>query len=331
MNFPSISFVIGVLNERERLPRVLESIARQDAYGGAVEVIVADGGSTDGTAEFARAQGCRVIDNPLGRCEPGIALGVSAAIGDVIVVMAADNPLFDAQFLQQIAKPFGDPSVAAAFPLVVSTDEDTATVRYLNCFTDPFNHFVYWNAASPLTFGYAYRKVIENDDYVVYDFTSGDPPLIAMAQGFAFRRGMRRPEGTEEDDVAPVEALIRSGGRVAFVPNARIEHHTVADYRDFIKKFEPRIAARLRNRNMAVWTRNDRHSQGRRLRRTLWPFYAISFVAPAAVAVFGLARDRRAEWLLHPFLSFGLALAFWRQALAIVFSSSKEAGVGRAH
>src|SRR5262245_45895955 len=61
---PHISLVIPAWNEAALLPRLLDTAdaARARYRGGAaaVEVIVADDGSTDPTPELARARGCRV-------------------------------------------------------------------------------------------------------------------------------------------------------------------------------------------------------------------------------------------------------------------------------
>jgi 4,4'-diaponeurosporenoate glycosyltransferase len=61
-----VSLVIPARNEASLLPRLLDTVdtarARYQAGPGAVEVIVADNGSTDRTAEIARNRGCRVVD-----------------------------------------------------------------------------------------------------------------------------------------------------------------------------------------------------------------------------------------------------------------------------
>ena len=61
---PRFSLVIPAFNERRLLPRLLDSVdAARAAYSRgaeAVEVIVADNASTDGTAELATRRGCRV-------------------------------------------------------------------------------------------------------------------------------------------------------------------------------------------------------------------------------------------------------------------------------
>jgi glycosyltransferase involved in cell wall biosynthesis len=326
----NVSFVIAVLNERERLPLVVESIHAQRGFEGRVEIIVADGGSTDGTREYAVESGCILVHNDVRRCEPGIALGMQAASGDVIFTMAADNPLYDENFLCEITAPFADPDVEAAVPAVVATYDDPWTVHYINAFTDPFNHFVYWNAASPLTYRWEYTPLRTVATYAVYDFRGAQPPLLALAQGFAVRRGFARLTGSEEDDIVPVEHLIDRGAHIAIVPGAKITHHTASGYGDFIRKFEGRIRDRFLDRSMPVWHREKGRSFGRRVRKAIWPFYALSFVAPIAVACYGLLRDRRVEWLLHPFLSFGLGLCVWKQYLLTRLTQLKGRRFGRA-
>jgi glycosyltransferase involved in cell wall biosynthesis len=62
---PAIALVIPAWNEAERLPALLASVAaaRAATAGGsdAIEVIVADNGSTDATAAIAAAAGCTVV------------------------------------------------------------------------------------------------------------------------------------------------------------------------------------------------------------------------------------------------------------------------------
>ncbi len=317
-----VSFVIGTLNEIGRLPRALESIRRQNYPHDLVEIIVADGGSNDGTVECARSHGCIVVDNPLRRCEPGIAIGYAAAGGDIAVVFAADNALHDAEFLNHIVRPFGDPRVYAAVPRLVSTADDCLTTRYLNDFTDPFNHFLYGNAASPVTFKRKYRVKHRGDGYVVYDFSAAEPPLVAMAQGVTIRTGLSRRSGTEEDDVAPISDLLTEGHDIAYVADALVEHHTVASLRDFVRKFGPRIGKRFSERDQPVWNRAQTWSSSRKLRAYLWPFYSISLVFPGVAAIYGAVRDGRPTWLYHPVVNFALGIEFWRQFFKWRFGTS---------
>ncbi|TDH59302.1 glycosyltransferase, partial [Dankookia rubra] len=59
---PSLAIVIPTLNAARGLGAVLAACAEA-----AAEVVVADGGSTDGTPALARAAGARVVAAPRGR------------------------------------------------------------------------------------------------------------------------------------------------------------------------------------------------------------------------------------------------------------------------
>ncbi|MGH9785107.1 MAG: glycosyltransferase, partial [Terriglobia bacterium] len=59
----TISIIIPALNEAETIGPTLESAAGAPA----TELIVADGGSTDATAEIARSCGAAVVSSPPGR------------------------------------------------------------------------------------------------------------------------------------------------------------------------------------------------------------------------------------------------------------------------
>lgn len=68
------------------MPRALESLTDPEILD---EVIVADGGSRDGTAAAARAAGARVVRAPRGRGTQ-LAAGAEAARGDWLLFMHAD-------------------------------------------------------------------------------------------------------------------------------------------------------------------------------------------------------------------------------------------------
>jgi rSAM/selenodomain-associated transferase 2 len=85
-----ISVIIPVLNERECLPENLAALKLQNWIH---EIIVVDGGSTDGTLALLRRQcDVKLIESPAGR---GIQLnaGARAATGDILVFLHADSSL----------------------------------------------------------------------------------------------------------------------------------------------------------------------------------------------------------------------------------------------
>lgn len=86
-----VSIIIPALNEAESIPSVLSAIPKDNP----VDIIVVDGGSTDGTPSIAAACGARVIQELRRGYGQACATGVCAAAGEILVFMdadGADNP-----------------------------------------------------------------------------------------------------------------------------------------------------------------------------------------------------------------------------------------------
>lgn len=85
-----LSIVMPVLNEAAEIKVALQALAPYRQRG--VEVVVVDGGSDDGTPDFARPLADRVIAAPRGRAAQMNA-GAAAARGDVLLFLHADTHL----------------------------------------------------------------------------------------------------------------------------------------------------------------------------------------------------------------------------------------------
>ena len=90
---PRVSVVVPCLNEAHELPQLLRVLASagERAPAIATEIIVADGGSADGTPELAaRVPGVRVVCSPAGRAQQ-LNRGARAAQGDILYFVHADS------------------------------------------------------------------------------------------------------------------------------------------------------------------------------------------------------------------------------------------------
>ena len=85
-----LSVVIPALNEAAGMAAALQALAPLVARG--IQVIVADGGSTDGTATRALAAGTQVVHAPRGRALQMNA-GAQQASGDLLLFLHADTRL----------------------------------------------------------------------------------------------------------------------------------------------------------------------------------------------------------------------------------------------
>jgi len=102
MSTPRISLVVPAYNEEHYLPRLLDTVdaarARFREGADAIEVIVADNGSTDRTAAIAAQRGCRVVS-----VEPrNIAAvrngGAAVARGEILCFTDADMRIHPESF-----------------------------------------------------------------------------------------------------------------------------------------------------------------------------------------------------------------------------------------
>jgi len=115
-NLPKISVLIPTLNSASVLEGCLQSIVQQDYPKEKIEVIVADGGSTDKTIEIAKKYGAKIFPNPLKTGEAGKAVALRQTQGELVALIDSDNILPNKNWLKRMVAPFEDPEVIGSEP-----------------------------------------------------------------------------------------------------------------------------------------------------------------------------------------------------------------------
>src|ERR1044071_991181 len=85
---PTISVIIPVANEAERLPQCLARV-----QGEPNEIIVVDAESDDGTRAVAEGFGCQLFSHPQRHRARQMNLGAAAARGHILLFLHADTLL----------------------------------------------------------------------------------------------------------------------------------------------------------------------------------------------------------------------------------------------
>jgi glycosyltransferase involved in cell wall biosynthesis len=83
----TITLLLPTLNEIEAVRVIVPQIRREWVD----EIIVVDGGSTDGTVEFAQANGLRVLPQSRRGYGEGMLQGMQAATGEIVVEFTPDG------------------------------------------------------------------------------------------------------------------------------------------------------------------------------------------------------------------------------------------------
>lgn len=306
----SFTFILPVLNAAgPSFERALTSIRDQDYPAELVELIVADGGSTDTTAADAERYGAVVIANPNRLAEWGVKEGMLVAKGEIAVVFAADNELVGRDWLQRVAALFAaDDRLFATYGRLVSGRDDPPLNKYIELIqSEPMNWFLNRNLE-----GYLAEHPPGSNGFAVFDI---DParPLIWGANGLALRREWALPPWKRAGYVADVDAFhmaVRAGHtHVAYAPRAYCYHHQVATLSDLRRKW-------LRNgKQHLVGQAGDRDLEwvlvpGFRRRALFWGVYSLIPVFSTADALRRAVRDRSIYWLYHPAATLLQALTY---------------------
>lgn len=139
-----LSFVIPVRNDAARLDRCLRSILAQPAAV-PFEIIVADNGSTDTSAQVARAAGAHVLSLPNRPVSEVRNVAAQSARGELLAFVDADHEL-GSGWMRAATGLFDTPSVWAGGANYHAPDDGTWVQRMYDCFRGHANgtHVVDW-------------------------------------------------------------------------------------------------------------------------------------------------------------------------------------------
>ncbi len=133
-----LSVIIPTLNEVKTLPHLIQSLSEQK--GIAFEVIVADGGSHDGTLQWCKQQPhplpLRAIKTPIGRARQ-MNMAVHNSHGEELLFLHADSVITDNNLLARAYahikqhRKHGQHNIAGHFPLkFIHTQSEPSSIYY---------------------------------------------------------------------------------------------------------------------------------------------------------------------------------------------------------
>jgi GT2 family glycosyltransferase len=238
---PTVSVVLPTLNERGFLRDCLDSLAAQD-YSQIVEILVVDGGSTDGTTELAERVGglVRVLPNPKMSAAAALNVGWRAADGDIIV-RADAHALYARDYVRRCVE------------VLVETGADNAGGAMRAVGTTVFGRAVAAVTSSPFGVGpgrFHYSQVREDVDTVYL--------------GCYRRTTLAALDGWDEDSLQWAAEdhelnfrLTRRGGRIVLDPEIRSWYFPRDSRRGLVRQYRNygigKVSTLVKHRTLPSW------------------------------------------------------------------------------
>ena len=251
----SLSIVTPTFNSIRTLQLYMDAIISQTYPHDKIEIVFADGGSSDGTIELIEnyKNTCdikiKLISNSLKTGEAGKAVGICQAQNEIICLLDSDNIIPDSNWLSRMIKPFEEDSIIASEPIEYTwRKEDSVINRYcaLIGMNDPLCMFTgNYDRKCLVTNKWTEveREEIDTGDYLSIKFHPTMIPTIG-ANGFFMRRKelVENFKGDYLFDIDVLWELMQKNPevRVAKVKTGII-HLFCPDVKTFIRKQNRRI------------------------------------------------------------------------------------------
>jgi rhamnosyltransferase len=218
-----VCFCIPTLNASGTWENFWEAIKVQTLQPS--EVLVIDSSSTDGTAEMAKRDGCRVISIPRTEFRHGGTRQLAAELAsgaDVLVYLTQDSILADANALARLIAAFEDASVGAAYGRQLPRPGANPIEAHARLFNYPPISAI---RSLENTAATGFKAIFFSNSFGAYRRTA-----LAQAGGFP-------SESNFGEDTVVAARLLQSGWRIAYVAEARVYHSHAYSCREEFQRY----------------------------------------------------------------------------------------------
>ncbi len=247
---PKVSVCMATLNAESVLDECLRRLFSQKYPREKIELVVADGGSTDKTREIIRKYSGRIYDNILKTGESGKALAVKNAQNELILILDSDNYLPDDEWLRKMVLPFEDEKIKLSEPISYTWRKEGGYIeRYcaLIGMNDPvclfLGNYDRWNFLTRKWTGIIHKET-DKGEYLEIKLTKDGIPTVG-ANGTIFRKdfllGMDIGDYLFDIDVIAKEISEKGEIHIAKTKVGIIHTFCESDFRKFIRKQKRRI------------------------------------------------------------------------------------------
>ncbi len=309
------------LNSERTIRLALESIRTQDYDQDSIEIILADGGSTDTTIALGKEFGCRVLPNPRIQPECGKHEGILHAKGEYALFLDSDEVFNDSGAIRRRVEFLRDnPSVKIVLTGGYKKPDGANFVNdYINAFSDPFSFFMYGVSSEyPYYVPALHRRYggREVKGGVVLEFAEqGMIPLVDISAGnmldLTYVRSKFKDRLSDVNIVPEMFVLISQATHVAgILYNDYIYHYSADTLHKYVRKLAWRVIINTHfvdTVGVGFANREGRQPLWFRVKKYLFVPYALSFVLPLLRSLPVVLQRRSLTMLLHAQLSWYVA------------------------
>lgn len=309
---PRVSVVMPTYNREKHLEKILDSLCRQTYPKDKLEIVIADGYSSDDTIDIAKKYGCIIIQHETIDAEKRRKMAVEKATGDLIFMVDDDNYFPNENILINMVHAMNKENINACECLWQYYDRgDTIANRYcaLVGTVDPSTMYLKRQDHMPY-FSNGWRSrgnvIKETDEYLVISFGEGEIPTMGM-NGFLAKKEdiLACAIGDTIMHMEICSYLMENGHKKFIFMKDYFGHDCVTTQKQIISKAERNIK------------RYNIDGQERRMNYEMSLSKMIklglilgTFVIPTKDAIKGFIKVRDVAWFLHPIVSFRIALCY---------------------
>ena len=330
---PTISVIMPTLNSAKTIDISLKSIRNQRYDQKFIEIVVADGGSTDITLEIASNYSCHIVENERVLPEHGKLVGLNNSKGKYCVFMDSDEELVDRDsFAKRVALFIENATVHNIAAAGLRKPQGyNYLAEYINSYGDPFSNYIYNLDGSDYyrEFIDKYSIVEKYKDYIVVRPSSREIIPIVDGGTHMFDReyflGCENRKIFMEHDIPLIfTEMVHSCGRFGVIKNDYVNHYSTTTLDSYLKKLRYRVHSNALNKKENLVGYSNRESylpQAIRKKKYIYPLWVITFLPLLSRSLQMVYKKNNIAFLINIFLAY--------YTLIVIFSSYVRGFLGR--
>lgn len=341
-NLPKISIVTCTFNGERVLSEYFKKIFEQTYPKEKIEIIIADGGSTDKSLEIInryRKKYPKIIKFHHNKMQYSIGKGygmdnaTKKAKGEIIVQLDQDNILVQKDWLEKMVLILiKNKEISAVQSRLYVYSNASPTDKYVNAIgiEDPFA--IHYSLSAQVSLNPKRFAYNQEGDFYIYEVNKR-MFLYAGDNGFVIRRKDFFDAGGYTQDIDNFYRMASSKRkyRIAIPKKIKLYHNSTTGFKHLIEKrayyVRHYLLKNIKDRDF-YWFSLKRNTFFQNLRFILSVSYNLFFIPGLIKGLIMAFKEKESYWLLHPFLLSSVTLAYiYSFFYSRIFKRQKEASI----